>query len=204
MPKEGKFFMEKVLNSRLRHSLNQGEFGSIKGGGFRGDLYGKINGLGGGEEISEWKVSKNFEDGLRNDSLDRSRSREGTGGLSEVLKVDKVVPDSIEKVVGGIERVVGRKGRNFLRNRLTQENVILWFFVKNFRSSLKRALRRNFRKNGILCRMIIIRSMWGRWMGAGAGRTGTLVGKLTVGTGRGRNRGPGRGLGPKALMRLAG
>jgi hypothetical protein len=34
MPKEGQIYMEKVVNSRLKHSLNKGEFGSIKGGGF--------------------------------------------------------------------------------------------------------------------------------------------------------------------------
>lgn len=190
MPKEGQIYMEKVVNSRLKHSLNKGEFGSIKGGGFGGDFWGGKNGLGGGEGISEWKVRQNFEDGLRNDTLDRSRSREGRGGLSGVLKVDRVVADRIEKVVG-------RKGREFLENQITQKNVVLWFFVKKFRSSLKRALRRNFRKNRKLCRMIIIRSMWGRWMGAGAGRIEALAGKLTEGTERVRNRGLGLGLGPK-------
>jgi hypothetical protein len=69
-------------------------------------------------------VRQNFEDGLRNDSLDRSRSREGRGGVGWVLKVDRVVKDRIEKVVG-------RTGRGFLENRLRQRNVVLWFFLKN-------------------------------------------------------------------------
>ena len=67
---------------------------------------------------------------MRNDGEGRSRSKsgsrsgEGQRGLSGVLKVDRVLPDRIERVVGG-------KGGGFGQGLGMQKNVSLGGFDGN-------------------------------------------------------------------------